>query len=442
MVETEVVSDARHMASTIIHVPRRFVAHEWGGTETVITEIAKQQRAAGLVPRIVTSLALSTQPREVIDGIEVERHRYCYPFLGLTKENIAAMDKKGGNLLSLPLFKSLLQAKDVRLFHAHALKRLGGHVATAARLRRKPFVVSLHGGVFDVPQAETNTMTKPIEGKFEWGRVFGALFRSRTLLDDADMVICVGKSEQIAAQSKLNHDRVAYLPNGVDCDKFSRGVGARFRAKHGIPDSAFVALNISRIDAQKNQLSLVEAFADLHRRDPKAMLVLIGPETQPDYANTLRATIAALGLSAAVKMLPGMRHDDPDLLDAYAACDVFVLPSLHEPFGIVVLEAWSAGKPVIASRVGGLQSLVTDERTGLFIDDTLSLASAFQRLHHDAGLRTTLAEAGAAEARARYDWRRINAQLEDLYARAENHAARRYHQAAAAIGHSRNVASA
>ena len=421
------------MASTIIHVPRRFVAHEWGGTETVITEIAKQQRTAGFTPRIVTSLALSTERREVIDGIEVERHRYCYPFLGLSEGNKAALDKKGGNLLSLPLFKSLLQTRDVRLFHAHALKRLGGHVATAARLRRKPFVVSLHGGVFDVPQAEASTMTKPIEGKFEWGRVFGALFRSRSLLDDADMVVCVGKSELLAAEKKLSHDRIAYLPNGVDSHKFSQGVGERFRSKHHIARDAFVVLNISRIDAQKNQLSLIEAFADLHRSDPKANLLLIGPETQPDYASDLRDTIASLGLSSAVKMLPGMKHDDPDLVDAYAACDVFVLPSLHEPFGIVVLEAWSAGKPVIASRVGGLQTLIADERTGLFSENTLSLAAHLLRLHRDAALRTALGESGQLKARESYDWRRIHTQLESLYARAEDHAARRYHRQPAPI---------
>ena len=392
----------------------------------MITEIAKQQRAAGFTPRIVTSLALSTQPHEIIDGIDVERHRYSYPFLGLSQKDIAALDKKGGNLLSLPLFKSLLQAPDVRLYHAHALKRLGGHVATAARLRRKPFVVSLHGGVFDVPQAETSTMTKPIEGKFEWGRVFGALFRSRTLLDDADMVICVGQSELIAARKQLNHDRIAYLPNGVDCHKFNQGVSERFRAKHGIPSDAFVVLNISRIDAQKNQLSLIEAFADLHRIDPKAVLVLIGPETQPDYATTIRASIAALGLSAAVRMLPGMKHDDPDLVDAYAASDVFVLPSLHEPFGIVVLEAWSARKPVIVSRVGGLQALVTDEHTGLFSDSTLSVSAGLLRLHRETALREFLAMNGQAKARESYDWSRIHTQLESLYERAEERAAQRY----------------
>ncbi len=433
MVDKGSLTNGLHMASTIIHVPRRFVSHEWGGTETVVTEIAKQQQAAGYKPRIVTSMALANQTREVIAGIEVERHRYCYPFLGLSREDKASMDKKGGNLLSLSLLKSLLGTKDVRLFHAHALKRLGGSVATAARLRRKPFVVSLHGGVFDVPSDELSSMTKQIEGKFEWGRVFGALFGSRRILDDADQVICVGRSELDAAQKNLNHDRIAYLPNGVDTQKFQQGDGARFRSQHHIANDAFVVLNISRIDAQKNQLALIEAFAHLHHADVNAVLVLIGPETQPDYARRLRARIAELNLQGAVKMLPGLKNDDPALVDAYHACDTFVLPSLHEPFGIVVLEAWSAGKPVIASQVGGLKSLVTDERTGLFFNTKEELATQLLRLHQSQALRQELGDSGRAEARERYDWKRINTQLDSLYQRAEDHSARRYGKASASI---------
>jgi hypothetical protein len=111
---------------TVIHVPRRFVAHEWGGTETVILEISKQQLAAGYEPKIVTSMALATSRHDVIGGIAVERYPHIYPFCGLSAEDRAAMDKKGGNLLSLPLLAALLREPDVRIYHAHALKRLGG----------------------------------------------------------------------------------------------------------------------------------------------------------------------------------------------------------------------------------------------------------------------------------------------------------------------------
>jgi len=415
---------------TIVHVPRRFVAEEWGGTETVILEISRQQQRAGWTPLIMTSLALARHRAETIGGVPVKRYPYCYPFFGLSPEDRHAMDKKGGNLLSWSFFVALLREPNVRLFHAHALKRLGGEVRTAARLRRKPFVVSLHGGVFDVPSAELGTMLKPIANKTEWGRPFGALFGSRRVLDDADYVICVGQSELDKARRELSHDRLAYLPNGVDCAKFATADGPAFRARHRLPADAFVVLNISRIDAQKNQLLLLEAFARFHARHPQAVLVLMGPETQPDYAARLRAFIEASPCASRVRLLPGVRNDDPGLVQAFHACDVFVLPSMHEPFGIVVLEAWSSGRPVIASRVGGLQALLRDDETGLFFDPTApsaasDLAAQLDRLAREPALRRRLAQAGQQEALGRYDWAQIGQQLEQIYRRAEDHRARR-----------------
>ena len=416
--------------TTVIHVPRRFVAEEWGGTETVILEISRQQQRVGLAPVIMTSMALAKLRRETIGGVPVQRYAYRYPFFGLSAADRAAMDKKGGNLISLPLFAALLCAPGVRLFHAHALKRLGGEVRTAARWRKKPFVVSLHGGVFDVPQAELAGMLKPIENKIEWGKPLGALFGSRCVLEDADQIICVGQSELDKARQELSHDRIAYLPNGVDCARFAGGDGAAFRAKHNIPADAFLVLNISRIDAQKNQLLLLEAFARMQPEPGKMVLVLIGPVTQPDYAARLREFIASNGLGAKVKILPGLRNDNPELVQAFHACDVFVLPSMHEPFGIVVLEAWSSGRAVIASRVGGLQALVRDGETGIFIDPNTGsavadLAGWLGRLAKEPDLRRQIGEAGRREATARYDWLEIGRQQESLYLRAEEHAAKR-----------------
>jgi len=413
----------------VVHVPRRFAAEEWGGTETVILEISRQQQRAGMRPLIVTSTALAKARAEHIGGVPVERHGYCYPFFGLNAAARAAMDKKGGNLLSLPLFFSLLAAKNVRLFHAHALKRLGGEVRTAARLRRKPFVVSLHGGVFDVPPAEMEAMTAPIRGKREWGKVFGAMFGSRRLLEDADHVVCVGQGELEKARRGLSHDRISYLPNGVDTQRFASGDGAAFRAKHGIAQDALLVLNISRIDRQKNLLLLLDAFARFRVRQPDAMLLFVGPETQPDYAAELRAFIAGNRLGDCVRLLPGLRNDDPDLVNAYHACDVFVLPSVHEPFGIVVLEAWSAGRPVIVNRVGGLRALVRHGENGLFINPAAEanaddLAEQLRVLAETPPLRRQLGEAGREEARTRYDWSRVAGQLENIYQTAEQHSAR------------------
>jgi glycosyltransferase involved in cell wall biosynthesis len=410
----------------MLHVPRRFVAEEWGGTETVLFEISRDQKRTGWQPEIFTSLALSNQEAESFDGIPVRRFKYVYPYFGLSVADKAVLDKKGGSLISPSLFVALLRAKGVRLFHLHTMARLGGQVRTAARLRRIPYVLSVHGGAFDYPVTELTTMMRPTHGKLEWGKAFGALLGSRHVLEHADHIICVGQAELDEARKKISHDRISYLPNGVDPDKFARGDGIGFRRKHGIPEDAFLVLNISRIDAQKNQHVLVEAFVRLKNRCPKAFLVLMGPETQVDYADRLRELIQQHNLENSVKILAGVRTDDPELVNAYQACDVFALPSIHEPFGIVVLEAWSAGKAVVASHVGGLKTFIKPGQTGLFFhplapDATEKLAANLEMLVAQPLLRQQLGKAGLKEVQAHYTWSAIGQRLETIYQSAERH---------------------
>jgi glycosyltransferase involved in cell wall biosynthesis len=132
-----------------------------------------------------------------------------------------------------------------------------------------------------------------------------------------------------------------------------------------------------------------------------------------------------LRLADRVHFLPGLKNDDPALVDAFHASDVFVLPSIHEPFGIVVLEAWSAGKPVIASPVGGLKTLIRSEEMGLFFEGRGELYQCLDRLRQSPARRVVLGKAGQSEARLHYDWSRINERLEGLYDEAAAHQARR-----------------
>ena len=202
--------------------------------------------------------------------------------------------------------------------------------------------------------------------------------------------------------------------------------GAAFRRKHRIPDDAFLILNISRIDPQKNQLVLLEGFARLQSKDQRARLMIIGPETRPEYALKLKSFIRENRLEKCVTLLPGLRHDNPDLVSAYHACDAFVLPSIHEPFGIVVLEAWASRKPVVASRVGGLTSLVEEDKTGLFFDPAApdaaqALASKLRSLVLQPELRRNLGLRGLEQAERRYNWPVIAGELEKIYQSAEQH---------------------
>lgn len=401
----------------IVQVPRRFVTHEWGGTETTILETSRALAQAGHQVSIFTSLALADRRAEMVKGVQVRRFSYNYPFLGLTEDDRRDMDKKGGNLLSLSMLLGLLREPGVDLLHAHTGKRVGGVVRTAARLRGLPYVVTLHGGYFEVPKGEMDQMLAPIRNRFEWGRAFGILLGSRRVLEDAAAVLCVGGDEYAAARAKLPGQRVELIPNGVDCDAFATGDGAAFRATHGIAPDRRVILCVSRIDYQKNQIGLVEALARVSEQIHEAHLVLIGPVTVEGYRERLITRIAELGLTERVTLIPGLRPDDPMLPAAYHAADVFCLPSLHEPFGIVILEAWAAGRAVVASRVGGIPSFTRDGADILHAEpgDTAGLATRLVQVLSDPALAERIAAAGQTKARRDFAWSAIAGRLLDIY---------------------------
>jgi len=400
-----------------IQVPRRFVAGEWGGTETTILQSSRALNTAGHPTRIFTSLALSDTRREIMQDVEVRRFAYSYPFFGLSRSDRLEMDKKGGNLVSLSLLWSLLREPGVDLLHAHTGKRLGGIVRTAARLRGIPYVITLHGGYFDIPSGQMQQMLAPIRRTIEWGKPLGALLGSRRVLEDAAAVLCVGENEYHAAQTALPGQRVELLPNGVDSNFFAMGDGERFRQQFGIPASRRIILCVGRIDYQKNQLALLEALPAVLRQQPEAHLVLVGPVTVDDYRQRILQHIESHGLQNHVNLIPGLQANDPLLRGAYHAAAVFCLPSLHEPFGIVVLEAWAAGLPVVAAGVGGIPSFTRDGEDVLLADPEQPAALARQLLNVmcNSQLAGRLAGNGRARARQEYDWRVISRQLAKLY---------------------------
>lgn len=401
----------------IAQVARRFARSDWGGTETVVLETSRRLRARGHRNEIVCPRALADVGRETIEEVPVTRTPYFYPYWGLSPESRRALDLKGGNLFSFSLMRWLARRPGLDLIHAHTQKRLGGIVRHVARRRGIPYIVSLHGGCFDVPAEEARRWTTPTRGAVEWGKALGWWVGARRVLEDAEAVVCVGQREAELAQSRLPEQRVVHLPNGVDPCRFERGDGPRFRRQHGIPPSATLLTVVGRIDPQKNQKLAVDALDALAGRRPDLHLALVGHVTSDAYRDALHREICNRGLGGRVTLIPGLDTQSDALRDAYHAADVVLLPSTHEPFGIVVLEAWAAGRPVVASRVGGLTSLVDDGHDGLLVPpgDTAALVGAVERLVDDAPLRHRLAERGRDKARRNYSWDRITDQLLNLY---------------------------
>jgi glycosyltransferase involved in cell wall biosynthesis len=406
----------------IIHVPRRFVTGEWGGSETFVAETSSRLADRGYKMEIMTSKALESTDFELYRGIPIRRFSYFYPYLGLSGKSKDMLDKKAGNLFSFSLMRALKKAKDVDVIHLDTGKRLGGIVRYCAQKKKIPYVISLHGGNLAVPKEEQETWTEPTKGTLEWGKLLGLFFGSRKVLDDAAAILCVGKDEYEAMNRKFPDKNVIYLPNGVDIDRFATGDGTSFKKSHGIPPEAFVLLTVARLDVQKNQLGLVRQLPSILKESPQAHLVFLGHITSKEYLDTITVEAKKLGVWDHITIIGGIPYSSTELTDAYHCADCFVLPSLHEPFGMVVLEAWASGLPVAVSKRGGLASLVTSGKDGLFFNpeaiesETDSIASTIVKLAKNPELRKKLGDQGKITATTSYSWDTITSRLETIYA--------------------------
>lgn len=368
---------------------------------------------------ILCPRALSSLDHETVEGVPVHRVSYFYPYIGLGRDARRQLDKKGGNLFSFEMLRTLRRMPAPDVIHLHTGKRLGGIVRHVALERRVPYVLSLHGGLFDVPEHEARSWTEPTRGAFEWGRALGWWVGSRRVEADASAIICLGEEERRRVEQAWPHVPVHLLPNGVDSDRFARGDGAGFRQRNGIPADAWLVLTVGRIDRQKNQRAAVEALDMLRRSHPEAHLCLVGPVTSPTYRQDVLDLVKARGLEPHVTICSQVGGDD--LVDAYHASNAFLLPSDHEPFGIVILEAWSAGRAVVATRVGGVPSFVRDGEDGILVPpaDPAAMAQALAGLAAEPGRALLLGARGVGRARAEFDWSQITRRLVGIYEEAQ-----------------------
>ena len=391
----------------IAHIVRRFTFSEWGGTESVVWHIARQQKAQGLTPEILCTSALDKEGTEVVEGITIRRFPYFYPYFPMPAKDRLALDKKGGNPFAPELMKCL-KAGEYDIFHIHAGARLANSTMKLGKELGTPCIMSLHGGSCAIPEQEMALMLKPLKHKFSYGGIIDRLCNLRKVPESqADLLLALSKEEVEKLQSRFPGTKVELFPNGILHRELPE-VGD-FKEKYNIPVDKRIVLCISRIDYQKNQkilLEVLKAHADTH-------LLLIGPVTAAWYLEELQKEADKLQIRDRLTVIPGLAPDSQELLQALKSADCFILPSRHEPFGIAALEALDAGVPLIASAVGGLRDFLVDGKNALLFEDNNvhSLLESFSRL--DA-CRTTIIAGGKATA-AEYNWQSISARLSDIY---------------------------
>jgi glycosyltransferase involved in cell wall biosynthesis len=295
--------------------------------------------------------------------------------------------------LSLALRRAVA-AQDVDLVHTNALK---SHLLSgmAARFPRRPLVWHVRDILTDAPARK-------------W------LLQACRTLQPFVIAISEAVAEQFAPLRDHVHLRVIY--NGVPLERFQPGApDPALRAELGLRDDDEVVAVVGRLTPWKGHGVLLQAMQAVRAARPRARLLVVGEVAfwEKRYGEELREQAQAAGLTDTA-IFTGFRSDVADLL---RLCDVFVLPSLNEPFGRALIEAMAVGKPVIGTRSGGVPEVVKEGECGLLVEpgSVPDLAAAIIRLLEDRPLAADMGEAAWRRANRYFCVKRAAREVQEVY---------------------------
>ena len=210
----------------------------------------------------------------------------------------------------------------------------------------------------------------------------------------------------------ISAKKIQVIINGIDMQEFRRNhkAGERIRREFGISKEDHFIGAIGRISPEKGQKYFIEAAAQVLNSCPQAYFVLVGDGRQ---AKEMKAYAEVLGIAGRV-IFAGFRAD---IADWYSALDMFVLPSLLEGTPMALLEAMSAGLPVVAADVGGVGRIVQDGKNGVLVPSANAdeLARGMKCLLADSTWAAQLAKNGFCTVASRYSVEKMADNYMKLY---------------------------
>ncbi|MFQ5815795.1 MAG: glycosyltransferase family 4 protein [Candidatus Hydrothermarchaeaceae archaeon] len=211
-------------------------------------------------------------------------------------------------------------------------------------------------------------------------------------------------------------ERIHVVGDGIAPEAFNKAMRGEFRKRHSIGDEEKVVLFVGRKAEGKGLEALLSAMGRVWESGERARLVLAGSTTE-FFKGGIEPEIAHFPERMRRNIININDFEESEKDSIYTDCDIFVLPSKIESFGIVFLEAWICGKPVIGCRTGPVASVITEDQDGLLVryGDVEELSAAIVRLLRDANLRTKLGNKGREKVLKRYTWDRIVSKIEAIY---------------------------
>lgn len=333
-----------------------------GGVETHVLKVSSRLIGWGHEVDVLTSdfLALNGFDRvvrhcEVIEGIKVLRFKGFYT----KRTKVYAQKIKFPGLF----WKLIFGGYDV--IHCHSIASLHFDLAwLASKILRKPLVVTGHYSPNDLDRLWTKRRSfgciKYWTARLLFWKTWMTFALRRT-----DRVIAIAESEKMKMIEYLGlrDDQVSVIPNGVDPDEFDAVAESEvkaFRDKRNFREEPIV-LFVGRISKVKGPDILVDSAINLLKTGVNARFLVIGHSEDPELRADLIERTSAAGLADRFSFEDLPRRE---VVTAFKACDIVVLPSRGEVFGIVLVEGMYCGKIVIGSDSGGIPEVIQDGETG------------------------------------------------------------------------------
>jgi len=355
-----------------------------GGVETHIRSLAAELARRGHEVTVLTSNYAKLPEREEMDGFAVRR----------VKCRVVALRTP-----VTPALRKAIPEGRFDIVHAHSPPPLSAYYAgLGAERAGTPFVITYHCDL-EIPTLLGNALTS----------LYLRTYGRATMRRAAKIIV---STETYAATSRaIWRYTPEVIPNPVDAQRFQPEVdGSPVRARLGLRAEDKVVLLVARVVPHKGIEHLVEAAKYM----PEAMFVVVG---DGPFLPQVRRLAAEFGVEDRVQFVGKVHHRD--LPAFYAACDLFVLPSVSrlEAFGIVALEAMATAKPVVVTDIPGVREVVTDGVEGLLAEpvNPQDLAAKIRKVLAEPGLRSTMGGRGREKVEAKFRIDQIATAVESVY---------------------------
>ena len=343
----------------LLLVLARFDRHKWDSITDQAWNIARLLTASGEAQCVIAAARGKDEAAlEVVQDVSIRRFTPQYPRWNfLRKKPAISCSDDNANQPGLEIF---LRKNRFDLIHVMTPGKLCSIVSQVARELDIPCIVTCRSEEFKTFDAAAQKAGYSAATP-NFSRVFNEYSAA---LKNVDRIFCTDHRLRRALAGELGDRQLIYWQPGVDCDYFARPSAVDFRKEYQLPADTALLMTVGQLATDKNQKMLLEIVSLLNRRGRKCKLLVLGWTAEQNYLEEFEEYVAEHKLGSVVKFIHGLPPGDERFRAAFQAASLVLLPSRYEVAASAVLEAWSAGVPVVASPAGSGGELITDGVNG------------------------------------------------------------------------------